>query len=145
MLFRSKPKKGPARLWGIQIGFFDFQEELASLTDLYSDVRFETLTAFLNAMAKLAKNRLLVIVFDEFQNFRYIDASVFSTFQKWIDANQDRKGLTSKNSSYRLYDPFTRFWFRYLFKYSRYIEIEAYDHLMKIIETDLRRLCGKRR
>jgi len=291
---------------------FDFQEELPSLTDLYSDVRFETLTAFLNALEKLAKNRPLVVVFDEFQNFRYIDASVFSTFQKWIDANQDRKGLTvifigsmfslmkktfteykeplygrmtgqmllkpltpineseilfdlnfrapadwlrfhvlfggvpryyalladradkisspieavrelivspfavlkdegkallmeefgkkymvffsilqaisrgntnrsqianatgldynrlgpylddldkhyelierrtpifsnkeaSKNSSYRLYDPFTRFWFRYLFKYSRYIEIEAYDRLMEIIEIDLPILEG---
>ena len=35
-----------------------------------------------------------MVVFDEFQNFRYIDPSVFSTFQKWIDANQDRTGLT---------------------------------------------------
>jgi len=290
----------------------DFQEELASMTDLYSDVRIEKLTALLNALEKIAKNQPMVVVFDEFQNFRYIDASVFSTFQKWIDANQDRRGLavifigsmfslmkkifteykeplygrmtgqmllkpltpiveseilsdlnfrdpthwlrfhvlfggvpryyalladradkisnpieairelivspfavlkdegkallmeefgkkymvffsilqaisrgnttrsqianaagldynrlgpyldnlekhyelierrtpvfsnkeTSKNSSYRLYDPFTRFWFRYLFKYSRYIEIEAYDRLMKIIETDLPVLEG---
>ena len=290
----------------------DFQEGLSAITDLFSGVTLESLIAFLNLLERLAERQPLVVVFDEFQNFRYIDPSVFSTFQKWIDANQDRTGLTiifigsmfslmkkifteykeplygrmtgqillkpltpiveaeilsdldlftpanwlrfhvlfggvpryyalladraenlsspleairelivspfavlkdegkallmeefgkkymvyfsilqaisrgstnrshianatglnynrlgpylddlekhyelierrtpifskketSKNSNYRLYDPFTRFWFRYLFKYGRYLEIEAYDTLMSIIEKDLPVLEG---
>jgi hypothetical protein len=44
------------------------------------------------------------------------------------------KKETSKNYNYRLYDPFTKFWFRYLFKNGRYLEIEADDTLLSIIE-----------
>ena len=72
----------------------DFQEGLSAITDLFSGVTLESLIAFLNLLERLAERQPLVVVFDEFQNFRYIDPSVFSTFQKWIDANQDRTGLT---------------------------------------------------
>jgi len=72
----------------------DFQEEIGTYTDRYAGTRPENLGAFLDMIGRLATEKSLVVVFDEFQNFRYIDPAVFGTFQKWIDANQDRVGLT---------------------------------------------------
>ncbi|MCD4844196.1 MAG: ATP-binding protein [Methanosarcinales archaeon] len=34
-----------------------------------------------------------IVAFDEFQNFFYVDKSVFGTLQKYIDLNEDKKGL----------------------------------------------------
>ncbi|ETR67783.1 MAG: ATPase [Candidatus Magnetoglobus multicellularis str. Araruama] len=42
----------------------------------------------------------------------------------------------SKTSTFYIRDNFLSFWFRYLHKYSRLLEIEAYDRLNKIIIND---------
>lgn len=51
-------------------------------------------------------------------------------------------GNNSKYSNYAITDQFTRFWLRYLFKYGCYIELEAYDTLIKIAARDLPVLEG---
>lgn len=72
----------------------DFQEELASFADIFAGVKAESLGALLDLLGKLAAEKPLVVVFDEFQNFRYVDPGVFGAFQKWIDTHRERKGLT---------------------------------------------------
>jgi hypothetical protein len=48
----------------------------------------------------------------------------------------------SKTSAFYIRDNFLTFWFRYLHKYSRLVEIEAYDRLNDIISKDFNILEG---
>lgn len=43
----------------------------------------------------------------------------------------------SKMSFYRICDHFFRFWFRYIYRYSHFYEIEAYDRLKALVKQDL--------
>jgi AAA+ ATPase superfamily predicted ATPase len=72
----------------------DFQEELEEKTDQIIGGRVENITQFFLIIERLKLTKPLVIIFDEFQNFRYIDPSVFGTFQKWIDDHQSLKNIT---------------------------------------------------
>jgi len=72
----------------------DFKEAIAELADLPSGIQFQDLTAFLQLIVQIAEKKQLILVFDEFQNFRYIDPKVFGIFQQWIDEIKDNKGLT---------------------------------------------------
>ena len=72
----------------------DFQEELDAKTDVILAGRIGSISEFLSVLSRVGKKEPLTVVFDEFQNFRYIDPSVFGTFQRWIDEHQEGSGLT---------------------------------------------------
>lgn len=48
-------------------------------------LEFKTWDGFLNKLFSIAKKRKIVVVFDEFQNFKEIDMSFFSLLQKYCD------------------------------------------------------------
>ena len=57
-------------------------EQIAGLT-------FEDFDGFFLHIFKILQKKNFTFVFDEFQNFWYVDSSVFSTFQKHWDENKD--------------------------------------------------------
>jgi len=48
----------------------------------------------------------------------------------------------TKNVIYTIDDTFLRFWFRFIYKYARYVEIGAYDKLSEIIQRDYPTFSG---
>lgn len=64
-----------------------------SLKD-YPGIGFGNFDDFFTFLFSLMTQKKMVVVFDEFQNFKYVDDSVFSILQKHIDLNkQQAKGL----------------------------------------------------
>jgi AAA+ ATPase superfamily predicted ATPase len=62
--------------------------------DEYSGMGFKDFDDFFKFLFNLMKRKKLVAVFDEFQNFKYVNEAVFSILQKHIDLNkQESKGL----------------------------------------------------
>lgn len=62
--------------------------------DDYPGIGFRDFDDFFKFLFNLMKRKKLVVVFDEFQNFKYVNESVFSILQKHIDLNkQEAKGL----------------------------------------------------
>ncbi len=62
--------------------------------DEYSGTGFRDFDDFFKFLFTLLKRKKLMVVFDEFQNFKYVNEAVFSILQKHIDLNkQESKGL----------------------------------------------------
>ena len=65
-----------------------FEDTLS--TFLWFDIRFNNLREFLKFLFEYSiKNPKLNVVFDEFQNFSYVNKEVFSDFQEFWDINKD--------------------------------------------------------
>ncbi|MCU0287569.1 MAG: ATP-binding protein, partial [Acidobacteria bacterium] len=54
----------------------------------YPGVGFKDFDDFFKFLFALLKRKEIIAVFDEFQNFKYVDESIFSTMQKYIDLNK---------------------------------------------------------
>lgn len=54
---------------------------------------FKTWEQFLKFIFEISRKEKIIAVFDEFQNFKYIDSSVFSILQKYIDQYKDKSKL----------------------------------------------------
>jgi hypothetical protein len=50
---------------------------------------------------------------------------------------------TNKNNRYALNDLFLQFWFRFIYKYNRFIEANAYGKLIELIRRDFNSYSGK--
>ncbi len=62
--------------------------------DDYPGIGFRDFDDFFKFLFNLMKRKKLIVVFDEFQNFKYVNGAVFSILQKHIDLNkQEAKGL----------------------------------------------------
>lgn len=63
------------------------QEFSAMLADIYPilTAEFRTWDQFFKFIFEISRKEKIIMVFDEFQNFKYIDSSVFSILQKHID------------------------------------------------------------
>jgi AAA+ ATPase superfamily predicted ATPase len=60
----------------------------------YPGIAFKDFDDFFKFLFGLMTRKKMVVVFDEFQNFKYVDDAVFSILQKHIDLNkQQSKGL----------------------------------------------------
>jgi AAA+ ATPase superfamily predicted ATPase len=69
----------------------EFAEILAALQPAFREARL-TWDGLIRACFDLARDAPLTVVFDEFQNFRFVDPSVFSIFQKhWDTLHGERK------------------------------------------------------
>lgn len=65
-----------------------FQEELKEKLNLLIPGRISNFDEFIMTLFECAKKKELIVVFDEVSNFKFIDNSVFSTFQKYWDKNK---------------------------------------------------------
>lgn len=63
----------------------DFRESLVELEGLAASVTFADFDHFFKFLFELLKKKPATIVFDELQNFKYVDAAAFSVIQKYWD------------------------------------------------------------
>lgn len=72
----------------------EYSRIISERFDEYSGVGFRDFDDFFKFLFNFMKREKLVVVFDEFQNFKYVNEAVFSILQKHIDLNkQESKGL----------------------------------------------------
>ncbi|MBU0974682.1 ATP-binding protein [Patescibacteria group bacterium] len=64
----------------------EFTDLLKSIFDLTPE--FKDLSSFFKYLFEQSRHQNLTIIFDEFQNFSYVDSSVFSTLQKLWDKHK---------------------------------------------------------
>ena len=71
------------------------QEFSAMLAKQYPilTAEFTTWEQFFKFIFEISRKEKIIIVFDEFQNFKYIDSSVFSILQKYIDQYKNKSKL----------------------------------------------------
>lgn len=68
----------------------EFRDLLSERIPLIKTVSFRSFEDFFSFLFGYMKEHCLLIVFDEFQNFEFVDPSVFSTLQKHWDREKDR-------------------------------------------------------
>jgi len=68
----------------------EFVELLAERFPEISGLQFANFDGFFKFLFQTLERKNYTFVFDEFQNFLYVDASVFSVFQKYWDEYKDR-------------------------------------------------------
>lgn len=115
----SKQKLFTITIWGLRrVGKTRLMLEFMKDEDLYLFVnKDKTSTSLLSEYTHILKNKKIltefetlnewddffkilfdryegIITFDEFQNFLYVDRSIFGTLQKYIDLNENKKNLT---------------------------------------------------
>lgn len=135
----------------------EFIDILAEKIPLMKTVTFRSFEESFAFVFGYMKEKSLIIVFDEFQNFEYVDPSIFSTIQNHWDLDE----LTSyynvierripvteykyekKIGRYYIKDPALRFWFRYIFRNQSLIEIGDERGLTEKIMNDLPTLMGR--
>lgn len=62
--------------------------------DEYLGIKFQDFDDFFKFLFALLKRKKITVVFDKFQNFKYVNEAIFSILQKYIDLNkQESKGL----------------------------------------------------
>jgi len=71
----------------------DFREEISKKLNLPYLGEFENLKQLLEFLFDYSKKNNLVVVFDEFQNFKIINPSLFSDLQKFWDLNKDKSKI----------------------------------------------------
>ena len=72
----------------------EYSRIISDKFDEYSGTAFRDFDDFFKFLFNLMKRKKLVVVFDEFQNFKYVNEAIFSILQKHIDFNkQESKGL----------------------------------------------------
>lgn len=67
----------------------EFRDILARIIPLIKTVSFRDFEGFFSFIFNYMKEHFTIVVFDEFQNFEYIDPSVFSTIQNHWDREKD--------------------------------------------------------
>ena len=87
--------------------------EILSQRFSFLSTPFSNWPEFWHFIFEISKKERITIVFDEFQNFKFIDPSNFSTF-----------------------------WFRYIFRYRSQIEIKKIERLNNFIKKDISNLKG---
>lgn len=82
--------------------FFVSRKPLIGLLGEWSEIlrnefpaigNFDTLGDFLKAIFELSRQKKLLVVFDEFQNFRYINPAAFSQFQQYFDQYKNKSKM----------------------------------------------------
>ena len=73
-----------------QVLLDEFTSLLAERMPLLKSVKTISFEQFFSLLFDLMESEPLFIVFDEFQNFLYVDPSIFSTLQHLWDSNRDR-------------------------------------------------------
>jgi AAA+ ATPase superfamily predicted ATPase len=73
-----------------QVLLDEFTSLLAERMPLLKSVKINSFEQFFSLLFDLMESEPLFIVFDEFQNFLYVDPSIFSTLQHLWDSNRDR-------------------------------------------------------
>lgn len=72
----------------------EYSTIIAERFEEYAGVGFNDFDDFFKFLFGLLKRKKVIVVFDEFQNFRYVNEAIFSILQKHIDLNkQQSKGL----------------------------------------------------
>ncbi len=71
----------------------DFQQEINQKLNLPYAVEFKNLSQLLKFLFDYSKKNHLIAVFDEFQNFKSINPSIFSELQKFWDMNKDQSKI----------------------------------------------------
>ncbi|MEA2098110.1 MAG: DUF234 domain-containing protein [Patescibacteria group bacterium] len=71
----------------------DFKEEISKKLDLPYLGEFKSLKHLLEFLFDYSKKNNLIVVFDEFQNFKIINPSLFSDLQKFWDLNKDKSKI----------------------------------------------------
>ena len=79
--------------------FFVSRKSITGLLEEWSEIlriefpeigEFNSLEKFLISLFEIGKKQKLILVFDEFQNFKYIDPTAFSVFQKIFDEYKNK-------------------------------------------------------
>jgi uncharacterized protein len=68
----------------------EYSSIIAETFDEYQGIGFKDFDDFFKFLFNLLNRKKTIAVFDEFQNFKYVDPAVFSILQKHIDANKNR-------------------------------------------------------
>jgi len=71
----------------------DFREEISKKLNLPYLGEFKSLTQLLEFLFDYSRKDNLVVVFDEFQNFKSVNPSLFSDLQKFWDLNKDKSRI----------------------------------------------------
>ena len=71
----------------------DFREEISKKLNLPYLGEFKSLTQLLEFLFDYSRKNNLVVVFDEFQNFKSVNPSLFSDLQKFWDLNKDKSRI----------------------------------------------------
>ena len=68
----------------------EYASIIADQLDEYTGISFKDFDDFFKFLFTLLKRKKLIVVFDEFQNSRYVNDAIFSILQKHIDLNKER-------------------------------------------------------
>jgi AAA+ ATPase superfamily predicted ATPase len=68
----------------------EYASIIAEHSDEYTGISFKDFDDFFKFLFTLLKRKKLIIVFDEFQNARYVNDAIFSILQKHIDLNKEQ-------------------------------------------------------
>ncbi len=71
----------------------DYRQEISQKLNLPYLGEFVNLTKLLEFLFDYSKDKHLIVVFDEFQNFKSISPSMFSELQKFWDLNKDKSKI----------------------------------------------------
>lgn len=71
----------------------DFREEISGKLNLPYLGEFKNLKQLLEFLFSYSKKNRLIVVFDEFQNFKFINPSMFSELQKFWDLNKSKSKI----------------------------------------------------
>lgn len=72
----------------------EYASIVADQLDEYTGISFKDFDDFFKFLFTLLKRKNLIVVFDEFQNARYVNDAIFSILQKHIDLNKEQcKGM----------------------------------------------------
>ena len=72
----------------------EYASIISGAFDEFSGVTFRDFDDFFTFLFKLMARQTVLVIFDEFQNFKYVDPAVFSILQKHIDLSKDQcRGL----------------------------------------------------
>jgi len=71
----------------------DFREEISKKLNLPYLGEFKSLAQLLEFLFDYSRKNNLVVVFDEFQNFKSVNPSLFSDLQKFWDLNKDKSRI----------------------------------------------------
>ncbi|MEK7167001.1 MAG: ATP-binding protein, partial [Patescibacteria group bacterium] len=72
----------------------DFTKELQQKLNLIIPSKINSFEDLIKFLFQFSQKQSLIVIFDEFQNFQYVDSSVFSLFQKYWDLNKEKSKIS---------------------------------------------------